>query len=175
MGSWDRGANYQQTKEKILMILSREKDETDINRHRRLAYCCIALIQLTNGSRSSEAHDAWLEWMFGGEREVMILVRKHELPEDRLMIIPQELTENDRIKSSLDYETVSLAGYKMWAKRKLVNTHSLRYSFIGHMAELKEQPQVIAKITHHVSLDQILNYTQQNVADDTLRKLHRKQ
>ena len=90
----------------------------------------------------------------------------------RLMVIPPEFRNEDRF--FLDYAFTShftLDAVIMFAIREAgFNSHSLRYARISHLAD-KAPLQVIAKITHHKSLNFIVDYTQQKMADAKLRQV----
>jgi len=53
----------------------------------------IALIQLRNGARISEAIRAFKEWLRTGKSELYVRVSKKKRSEDRLMIIPAEVEQ----------------------------------------------------------------------------------
>jgi len=61
---------------------------------------------------------------------------------------------------------------KVFSLRELgINTHSLRYTFITHLASQGVSPQLIAKITGHSRLDYVLHYTQRLKAEELLERL----
>ncbi len=139
---------------------------------RSLAYCAVLLTQLRNGSRVSEAVDAVAAWATTRRREVEVPVRKHRSPETRIMVIPEELTEEDRLDCASLLGDIKPSTVKMYAKRNLgINTHSLRYARITHLAKKGVSPSLIAKITHHRRLDYVLRYTEQKAADELNREI----
>lgn len=157
-GTWDRGVDYELAKAEFERKLRTEHND------RRYSNWATLLIQLVNGSRVSEAVDAWNEFLKTGTRDLTVRVRKHKRLEHRRMIIPSSVEQKGIPKTP--------GGIEVFAIRHGFNTHSLRYSFVGYMGGVKkEPPQVIAKITHHKKLDRIVGYTQQKVADDLLKKV----
>jgi integrase len=88
------------------------------------------------------------------------------------MVMPREITERDR-PNLIDALAAgrSQVTVRVFAIKKAgFNSHSLRYSAISEMAD-KVPLQVIAKITHHKSLDFIVNYTQQKKATRVLKEI----
>jgi site-specific recombinase XerD len=120
----------------------------------------VLYIQLVNGSRVSEAVEAFNRFLETGKRELEIRVRKIKKFETRRILIPSFIKRRGVPRKSGQVE--------VFAQRQGINTHSMRYAFIGYMGRRGVAPQIIAKITHHKKLDSILGYTQQKVADDLL-------
>jgi hypothetical protein len=96
----------------------------------------------------------------------------YEKPDPRLVVIPPECLQSDLpyVREAFD-RGISVDSTKMFALRQMhFNTHSLRYAQISHLTEEGKPAQMVAKITHHKSMDFILHYTQQKAADAELRK-----
>jgi integrase len=132
-------------------------------------------MQLRNGLRIGEAVDAFRIFVETGKREFMIRVEKKKRPDERLVVVPQELDDNIRL-GCIDLAQVDrkvlVNRVKNWCRQKLgFNTHSLRYAFITYLLRQGVNPSIIAKITKHSKLDFILNYTQTKTAEYVLRSL----
>jgi len=164
--SWDRGVEFEALKARLESLMRRSKTDKEY------AYAAILLTQLLNGSRVSEAVDAVLAFARSGERRVKVRVRKRKEESERLMVVPERV-ELRRVAWLVDEEPRLLVRrVKMYALNKLrVNTHSLRYAFITHLARRGISAQIIAKITGHRRLDYILHYTQRVEAEKLLEKI----
>ncbi len=173
--SWDMGLDYDRTYHQILGGLEELRGRRTITARRKLAYCCVLLTQLRNGSRVSEAVDAVLEWCSTRKREVEVTVRKQRnSAEKRNMVIPKQLMEQDRLDvlALKDWLPQDPSRIEHFARRSFGwNTHSLRYAKVSQLGSLGYPAQVIARVTHHRKLDFILRYTQQKLADQVLRKV----
>lgn len=155
----------------------------------RLIYITVALIQLVNGSRISEACKALTEFLKTGEigKLVIIKLSKSETTKydgdgeayltkkrHRKMTYPTRWFDNPTDK--FDLMRSYLQKMKEGSLRKRVldyllkyhkcNTHSLRYAFINHMIyEKKNEPSLVAKMVGHSNLNQLIRYTQTKQAD----------
>lgn len=171
-GSWDRGLDYEGTKRLLLERIRGLRGVRGVRARRALAYTCVLLFQLRNGSRVSEAVDALRAWVSTRKREVEVPVRKHRSFEVRKMVVPEELKEEDRLDCASVLECVKPANVEVYAGRAFGwNTHSLRYARITHLAKKGVSPSLIAKITHHRRLDYVLRYTEQKAADELNRNI----
>lgn len=160
MKKWDRGLEFEKTMKKLL------KDYAEETSERRKTKIAVLIVQLRNGSRISEAIEALEKFKLTGKREVEVKVRKKRKEEMRKMIIP------DEIKLSHIADIPKLHAVVMFAKRRYgFNTHSLRYSFITHLAMRGVSPQLISKITRHSKLDLLIDYTQEKMAEKVLKEL----
>lgn len=90
----------------------------------------------------------------------------------RLMIVPPFVRQEDRefVRMALKNKTTIDAVIEFSRRNMAFNTHSLRYAFISKQARDNVPAQTVAKMTHHKKLDYIIDYTQQQVADDVLRQ-----
>jgi integrase len=144
------------------------------------AYLAALYTQLRNGCRVSEAARALLLFSKSGSRKLRVPVSKRRDRVERLVLIPPNV-EFRRVawlaeefkRKPLEKAARALAlRLKVFSLRELgINTHSLRYAFITHLAEKGVAPQLIAKITGHARLDYVLHYTQRMAAEDLLEKL----
>lgn len=58
-------------------------------------YAAIALTALRNGSKISEAVEAFKEFLKTSKTRIYVQIEKHEKEDYRLMVIPEELVEED--------------------------------------------------------------------------------
>lgn len=143
-------------------------------------YTLIAMIQLRNGSRISEACVSYRNWMAGKgiDEKITVKIAKsaRKLDEEnttkaryRQMIFPDWVDADDFKFLKRLRVTKKLQKCKTLKKRTLdylrkyydCNTHSLRYAFINYMLyEKKHEPSLISKFVGHVNLSQIVRYTQ---------------
>jgi len=167
---WDKGIDFERTRRLLIRKLKEERERKEgVRRTKRIAHYITALIQLCNGSRASEAVDAFNKWRETGKREVEVRVRKKKREELRLIIIPSEV---QKYRPIIRFLKQDVDRYKKFIHAKFdFNTHSLRYAFITYLSKQGISPQLIAKITHHEKLDMILSYTQQKEADKLLREV----
>ena len=137
-------------------------------------YFIIALIQLRNGSRISEAIRAFKDWVKTSKTELYVPVSKKKKLEERLMIIPSEITNyrlycvdlldvNDKVLRNR-----VLATLYYYFK---INTHSLRYAFITYLLRNNVNPAIVSKIIKHSKLDTLLHYVQVKESEKILREL----
>jgi integrase len=168
MSKWDKGVDYELAYSKLL-----RKIEAVKNNNTR-CYLLIALIQLRNGSRISEAVRAFKEWVMTSKTELYVRVSKKKKEETRLMIIPQEITHyrlycvdlldvedkalRNRVLATLHY-------YFNW------NTHSLRYAFITFLLKNNVNVAIVSKIIKHSKLDTLLAYVQTKESERVLKNI----
>ncbi len=133
------------------------------------------MIQLRNGSRISEAIEAFKRFMITRKNEIYVKVRKKRRDDQRLMIIPEELQLVNVVECSdlinIDDKRLRDRVRKFLYSRYRINTHSLRYAFITYLLKNNVNVSIIAKITHHSNLNYVLHYTQQRLADEVLRSI----
>jgi len=165
---WDKGLDYESTYVRLLRKINSVKSDST------RCYLIIALIQLRNGARISEAIRAFKDWLKTGKSELYVKVSKKKRFEDRLIIIPDEIeqyrlscidlvelddkTLRERVRSTLYYY------FK-------INTHSLRYSFITYLLKSGVNPALVSKIIRHSRLDTLMHYVQVKESDNILRKM----
>ena len=133
-------------------------------------YASILLIQLRNGSRISEAAEAYLRFLESGRDRVQVRVRKRKDGAVRLMVIPPEVYA---WRGALERTAEQLAhSAREYARQKMgINTHSLRYAFITYALMQGMNPAVVAGMTGHAKLDYILRYTQRKAAEELLESM----
>jgi integrase len=168
MSRWDKGLDYESTYSRLLRKIS------SVKRDKTKCYLIIALVQLRNGSRISEAIRAFKEWIRTSKSELYVRVSKKKRHEDRLMIIPEEIlqyrllcidlldlsdkTLRERVRATLYYHLK-------------INTHSLRYAFITHLLRSGVNPAIVSKIVRHSRLDTLMSYVQVKESESVLRKM----
>ncbi|MEM0473033.1 MAG: hypothetical protein QXX84_09065 [Sulfolobales archaeon] len=165
---WDMGVDYKFMYRTIVRHLRSSKGKDK-------CYDAVLLIQLRNGSRISEAVRAFKKFVLTRKREVRVKVSKKRRYEERLMVIPNEITEemaDECSYLSLLDDGILIDRLRKHATNKFgVNTHSLRYAFITYLARQGVNPLIIAKTIHHARLDNLLNYIQVKESEDLLREL----
>lgn len=127
----------------------------------------VLLIQLYNGSRVSEAVEAWNKFVRTGKREVEVRIRKHKKNDTRLMIIPQFIKH----PGSFRIYKATPEIIKNYAQFLGINTHTLRYARITHLLNKGENPAIVAKMIGHKNLNMLLTYYQEKEAKRRLRKI----
>lgn len=194
---FDRGVDYEPMKHKLITHCNRYYNEIlDVEKKTphfkykakviksKLLYCCIAMIQLRNASRISEACSAMKIFckkdMF--DKRVVVKISKSESikykngeqyttkPRYRKMIFPIEWISVFEPIKEIVVQIFSELPYKRLKKRVLdyllmnhaCNTHSLRYACINYLIYDKERPlNDVAKFVGHVDLSMLTKYTQQ--------------
>lgn len=195
---WDRDIDFIPIKEKLLDELNSKHNlflrETDRYEKQiilnKLIYIMIALIQLRNGSRISEACNAMQQFINADDltQKVLVKIAKSEgmkynnrtkkkqmsKPRYRKIMFPDWIDENIfldvkeakpiclNIKDSLLRQRVR--DYLL--HNFDCNTHSLRYACINHLMYTQKRPMAdIAKFVGHSSVNQLVTYTQQKNCD----------
>jgi integrase len=173
MAKWDKGLDYEEAYARILRVMSKNKKHTR-------CYDAVLLLQLRNGARISEALRGFFAYMRGEAKYhprnrklvVSVQVSKKKRPEERLIVVPEELKDVDLsvCKALLGEDPLKLKRrIEQYARDKYgFNTHSLRYAFITYLLMRGVNPSIVAKITRHSRLDFILRYTQEKAAEDLL-------
>jgi len=160
---WDKGVSFKQIERIILKEMARTRD-SDLKSY---CYWAIALVQLKNGARISEAIEGFLKALATGSREVEVRVRKSK-DKTRLIVIPKAV-ELKPCKWLLEEDPLDIRErVRVYLWRKGLNTHSLRYAFITELSSRGLPPQLIASITKHSDLDMITRYIQSREARELL-------
>lgn len=195
---FDRGIDYEPMKQKLIKcfysiyndILKIKKNEGCYGRkmsilESKLLYLSIAMTQLRNGSRISEACQAIKVFCTTGDfnKRVIVKIAKSESikykngekyttkPRYRKMIFPNDWIDkdSDKIKKILMKRFKDIP-FNRLKKRVLdylliyhqCNTHSLRYACINYLIYEKERPlNDVAKFVGHIDLSMLTKYTQQ--------------
>jgi len=170
-GSWDQGLEYNQVVKELERLMREARRKEQKKRYSNLAVC---RIQVANGSRVSEAVDAWNQFLETGMRELWVRVRKRWRKDKET----GQVAQKDERRQMLIPPCVDQWGVP---RRKIqvckflcecgLRTHALRYAFIGHELDKGVSPVVVAKITHHKDLNMILHYAQKRLAKRELRQV----
>ncbi len=155
----------------------------------RMIYLLIAMIQLRNGSRISEAVEAFLKFTSEESFNEKILVKIAKSESTKLnkkgkkyltkvryrkMVFPSSWLETTNNIKYLDGYAKFIPA-RQFCKRVLdylstnfnCNTHSLRYAFINYMLyDKKKEITLVAKFVGHSSVSQLVRYTQNIRADE---------
>lgn len=185
--SWNKNLDYETTYKALsFAITSKAIEMKKFHKPERKRKVCILLIALRNGARLSEAIDGYNQFVENNKVEQTVRVRKRgyeyeklpdgtkkrksdstepENPVFRTLIIP------DVVPTTLGKYPYSTCVIHHFAVRMFhFNPHALRYAFITYMSKKGVAPQLIAKMTKHASLSMILDYCEQEQADDILRQ-----
>jgi Phage integrase family. len=164
--SWDKGVDFEEALRKILRLRAYAKEFT---KPRLLRVMNVALVQLLNGLRVSEAVECYYKFLATGEREVTVKVRKSK-DRYRLCIIPEIIDRTD-ITLTKNLRPASVSSIKSVIYKRLnINTHSLRYAFINKLLESGVDVATVSRIVAHRRLDTLLTYVQEKRARETLLK-----
>jgi len=186
---FDRGVDFEDIKNRLLEKLTKLHDklfvdgETKILTLRKITYIVIALLQLRNGSRISEAVKAFIKFINDGiNRRVTVKIsktdaikvtkngeKKRSKARFREMMWPKWIPSEIFDLLSDNKEVDKLIKSNRLKKRVLdyllinfkCNTHSLRYAFINYMIYVKKRPiNDVAKFVGHANVSQMVAYTQ---------------
>ena len=138
-----------------------------------------AIIALANGRRVGEAINALTEWLKSGAKAKSVQVKiekKRATSEDRVatVYIPQLLfQQRERLLELFKRKkSVTRFGvYRLLRRRYRINTHTLRYMFITHMAfDAGLDATIIAQMIHYSNLSMLLRYTSKQRAERELEE-----
>jgi integrase len=168
MSRWDKGIDFETMYSRLLRKISSVKS------NKTKCYLIIALVQLRNGSRISEAIRAFKEWVRTSKTELYVRVSKKKREELRLVVIPSEVLQYRLL--CVDLLDVSDRALRERVRAALyyhlkINTHSLRYAFITYLLRSGVNPAIVSKIVKHSRLDTLLTYVQERAGEDVLRGL----
>jgi len=138
---------------------------------KRLLYYSIALLQVTNGLRSSEAIKGLQIYLRKKEKEISITAGKSKL--ERLVIIPPILEEyyNELKKYREILKNIRKQSYYNFIKNNLrINPHSLRYTFINYMISKGIEPEKLVVYMGYSSFKHMINYYRVAAAKDEIIK-----
>jgi len=200
---FDRGVNFNTIKDKLIKDyegIIANYDNLDPNEKgygkkkellmRKHIYTVIAMIQLRNGSRISEAVDAFNIFMEPdravSEKALVKIAKSKTLKYKkntketyttktryRKMIYPVDwidshIPNGENIRDFLnEYEGNLMKRVLDYLLNNYdCNTHSLRYAFINHMLyDQKKEMALVAKFVGHSNVGQLVRYTQAKEAD----------
>lgn len=194
---FDRGVSYHEMKTKFidnynkLIQLIEELDPDDkwyTSKKRKLfnklIYLIITIIQLANGSRISEACNAFKQFLEKGtENKVSVKIAKSKSVKYkkngekfitktryRNMQFPIKWIPLNNIDDLKDYfskmKNLTRCVLNYMLRNYQCNTHSLRYAFINYMLyDQKQQMSIVAKFVGHSNMNQLTRYTQNKEVD----------
>jgi integrase len=196
---FDRSIDYEKMKGKLIRALRRiyhnwkHKDHSPNENSKllnKMIYLIIAIIQLRNGSRISEACKAFKKFVEkGNHREKVIIkisksdglkynnkTKKKDLHKARFrkMIYPDwirnDITEivlhADHTKRWIQSDRLEKRVLDYLLKNFSCNTHSLRYACINYLLNDQEIPMpTVAKFVGHINVNQLVTYTQNKNVD----------
>lgn len=196
---FDRGLDFNETKNKLIKFLdklnkswhhSKTKHEA-ITRGNKICYVMIAMIQLRNGSRISEACKAFNRFIDNKDSDSQLMIKiskssgqKYNIKTKtkyiakaryRKMIFPSWF-DKDLFDEIANWKPIiNLIQSKRLEKRVLDfllltfkwNTHSLRYACINYLLNEQNIPMpTVAKFVGHVNVQQLVTYTQNKRVDE---------
>jgi integrase len=194
---FDRGLDFKEIKQKLKkaykQALKEHKRLDEDDRYykskkrkivNRIIYILVAMIQLMNGSRISEACDSCRQFLESDDLVTKIVTKIAKSESIKTNKKGETYTTKarhrnikfplcwidipDRIKDDLN-EHFGNISQDVLRKRVLdyllkhhnCNTHSLRYACINHLLyEKKLEPSIVAKHVGHSNMAQIVRYTQ---------------
>lgn len=199
---FDRNIDFNTIKTKLIEVFNKTVSEINTldendryykskrrKLYNRLIYIIVANIQLINGSRISEACNAFKDFVKKDNyiEKVIEKIAKSEsikYKKDgekfttkaryRHMIFPHKwITIPDNMKELISYfnKKIDVVVLKKRVldyllKHHNCNTHSLRYAFINYMLyKEKKEAILVAKHVGHSSVAQLVRYTQKKEAD----------
>jgi len=178
---WDKELDYEETKKELLNRLNYYRNKKPLYQKDKIAYTYIltGLLQLRNGCRVGEAIEGLVKIILTGNKEVKVKVEKRKDDVRRLIILPEEITDEDLetvrdiIKDWHNKNLRRLANNasKWFISNLGINTHSLRYAYISYLSKKQIPAQIITHITGHATMDMVMRYTQVKIAEETLRRL----
>ncbi len=188
--SFDRGIDYLTMKQKLIDKFNEIQKEIlndntyyDNCKKNKLIYLLIAMIQLRNGSRITEACSAFREFYKNknfNDKVVIKIAKSEGLKYNRAKkqkiqmkarfrhIMFPKWIDTDNLIVLNDFD--DFINDERLRKRVLdfllanfnCNTHSLRYSFINYMLMVKKTPMnIVSKFVGHTTVAQLVTYTQQ--------------
>jgi len=138
---------------------------------KRFLYYSIALLQLTNGLRSTEAIKGLQIFLKKKEKEINIIAGKSKI--ERWVIIPPILLEYyDELKKYGEIlKNIRKQSYYNFIKNNLkINPHSLRYAFINYMISKGIEPEKLVVYMGYSSFKHMINYYRVASAKDLIIK-----
>ena len=138
---------------------------------KRFLYYAIAMLQVTNGLRSTEAIKGLQTYLRKKEKEFSITAGKSKL--DRWVIVPPILEEyyNELKKYGEILKNIRKQSYYNFIKNNLrINPHSLRYTFINYMISKGIEPEKLVVYMGYSSFKHMINYYRVAAAKDEIIK-----
>lgn len=168
---WDKNVDYVYMYGRILRHFHSRLREGRVS----ACYDAVLLLQLRNGLRVGEAVAAFKQFLRDRRAELYVRVEKRRDNKARLVVVPVELLASDVSVCGwmLDVDDVVLnRRLRVYARSTyLVNTHSLRYSFVSYLLRLGVDPAHVSRALGHKNLQTLLNYTSEKESEEILRAL----
>lgn len=198
---FDRGVDFLEMKDKLLSKQRKYRRElrkanTKYEKRcctNRIAYVMVAMLQLRNGSRISEACDAFTQYVEGQSLDDKVAVkiakstgqqysrRLKKMIEKKIrfrkMIFPDWI-DVDLFEKIRETKFMTLLVNSQRFKKRVLdflllnldcNTHSLRYAFINYMLnDQKIEMNTVSKTVGHINCLQLTTYTQRKNIDKVL-------
>lgn len=189
---FDRGIDYQEIKDKFLKHLNRlykylQKADTRYETKvltNKICYIMIAMIQLRNGSRISEACSAFVQFINSDDLDdkVVVKIAKSQKNTEKIktkaryrkMVFPDWI-DRDIFEEVRDSKPLVLLIQNKRLKKRVLdymlmyfncNTHSLRYACINYLlTDMKLPMPTVAKYVGHINTNQLCTYTQNKEVD----------
>lgn len=183
--TWDKGMSYDEIVKRVSQVgkdIKFNRCPENIGRRKiaRAIHYFLAMIQLRNGCRISEASRSFIAWLDNGDRKLKVKLSKKRRYEERMIIIPftrvapcwRTLFKGYLASFKIDDEEalakeLSRKSKIFWSKEG-VNTHNIRYAFVTYLSKKGYPPQVIAKVIGLSKYDIIVTYTQKHYANELL-------
>lgn len=194
---FDRNIDLIEIKERLIKKLNElyEKqsniDEPKKIIYNQICYIIIALLQLRNGSRISEAVNAFLKYMTKNDVDEKVIVKiaksegmkydwktktkKMKKPRFRKIMFPEDYIDLEIFYDIKDNHQDFCIIEKLKICQRVrdyllkyfnCNTHSLRYAFINYMLYSEKRNLAdIAKFVGHTTVNQLVTYTQNKNID----------
>ncbi len=183
--TWDKNLDFDAWSERFsddlkrLSMVREYKEMKGINTDRtarQMLYTSILFVQLNNGCRISEASEAVISFVQNGAREQRIRARKRKKlnkgkDAEVLIIIPRSIHRREKDLLVIGSLEQVINAVKCFARNHYhINTHSLRYAWIAKMGRDNIPANLISKAIRHTNIQTIMNYTQEDQADDIKRR-----
>jgi integrase len=167
---WDRGLDFKQTLEKLLVFKKWVRSSPKMTALRRISLrnINILLLALLNGLRISEAIECYYKWLEDPQQEI-ITVKVAKSRKDRFRLCIAKGLDSTDHKLTKHLERPKPNTLQSWTLIKFgFNTHSLRYAYINHMLAQGYDPATVSLIVGHSKLDTLMEYIQQKRAQEAL-------
>jgi integrase len=152
---FDRNIPFQEAYGRLRRLI---KYYAEVDDPLRLCYYCTLLTTLLNGARIGEAVEAFNKFLDDGSRNILIRIEKRKDNGKRLIIIPSFVTDEYRyqiLSSSVQLNKKSIVQF---ARRHLINCHSLRFSFVRFMIENGVDNITLSNLLGHKSISMVMTY-----------------
>ena len=175
---WDKGIDFKimlnELKDSFIdLIKLYYKKERKKQIAKSILYYSIALIQLTNGLRASEAVEALKNYI--EHNKAVCRVRKRKDNIEREVIIPNLIHLHKPLLEKIYYEVfnsnIDTNKYKVWCLYNLkTNSHSLRYAFENYISKKIADTSLITLFQGRKSLNSHLHYLRYKEAKELVEK-----